>query len=65
MKDTMKPWVKYKCGCSEGIWVDVNGFCRDHKEPVIETSNTIALSPNECAWSRHWRKTKVAKEMTK
>ena len=38
-------WVKYACGCCEGLWVDIESKCRTHNEPVINTSDEINLLP--------------------
>jgi hypothetical protein len=38
-------WVKYECGCCEGIWIDDKSKCIAHDKPVIETSNIVDLKP--------------------
>ncbi len=40
-------WVKYKCGCCEGIWIDEKSKCIHCNTPVVEISNTVDLKPPE------------------
>ena len=42
-KKIVKAWVKYGCGCSEGIWIDISRKCVAHNKPVIETSDEVTL----------------------
>ena len=39
----IKAWVKYKCGCEEGLWISLDNKCRDHKEPVVAYSDEQTL----------------------
>jgi len=46
--EKMVAWVKYECGCCEGIWVSDKGFCRHHNKRVIKTSDEVSISvPDE------------------
>ena len=43
--DSVKAWIKYKCGCCEGIWQRIDKKCPDHNQPVVAYSNTVDLKP--------------------
>jgi len=44
-KDKKYAWVKYECGCSEGLWIDGRSKCLAHNKPIIETSMKVDLKP--------------------
>ena len=45
-----KAWVKYQCGCCEGIWIDEDSKCRAHDKPVISFHDKVDLKPPETGW---------------
>ena len=38
-----KPWVKYKCGCMEGIWIDTSARCAYDGCRVVAYSDEITI----------------------
>lgn len=52
----IRAWVKYGCGCQEGIWVDDGKVCdaydREgrHNHPVVAYSDKVTLCPKDKDW---------------